>query len=139
MILSTKFSLSIYNDFRNNILPKYRKLEKEHDLLMRSYVKSLIETYPEKTFFADANSTLRLTYGKVEGSLPKDGITYNWFTTIDGIVEKFNTGESDYKIPNRLLELYNQKIMVNMDQVVLLIFVSLALITPQVEIPEVQL
>ena len=105
----SKFSLSIYNDFRNNILPKYRELEKEHDLLMRSYVKSLIETYPEKTFFADANSTLRLTYGKVEGSLPKDGITYNWFTTIDGIVEKFNTGESDYKIPNRLLELYNQK------------------------------
>ena len=46
----SKFSLSIYNDFRNNILPKYRKLEKEHDLLMRSYVKSLIETYPEKLF-----------------------------------------------------------------------------------------
>jgi hypothetical protein len=105
----SKFSLSIYNDFRKNILPNYRQLEKEHDLLMRTYLKSLIETYPEKTFFADANSTLRLTYGKVEGSLPRDGITYNWFTTIDGIVENFNTGESDYKIPKRLLELYNQK------------------------------
>ena len=105
----SEFSLSIYNHFRNNILPNYRKLEKEHNQLMRSYLKSLIDTYPEKTFFADANSTLRLTYGKVEGSLPRDGITYNWFTTIDGVVEKFNAGESDYKIPKRLLELYKQK------------------------------
>ena len=35
----SKFSLSIYNDFRNNILPKYRQLEKEHDLLMKTYLK----------------------------------------------------------------------------------------------------
>ena len=76
---------------------------------MRKYVSSLMEAFPEKTFWADANSTLRLTYGKVEGSAPRDGMNYNWFTTIDGIVEKYNTGNPDFKIPERLLELYKRK------------------------------
>ncbi len=76
---------------------------------MRVYVKSLMEAFPEKTFWADANSTLRLTYGKVEGSAPRDGMQYTCYTTIDGIIEKYNTGEDDYKIPERLLELYKQK------------------------------
>ena len=44
-----------------------------------------MESYPERSFFSDANSTMRLTYGKVEGSKPRDGMSYDWFTTIDGI------------------------------------------------------
>lgn len=68
-----------------------------------------MESDSNKTFFADANSTIRLTYGKVEGSKPRDGMSYNWFTTIDGIVEKYNTGASDFEVPERLLELHRQK------------------------------
>ena len=76
---------------------------------MKQYVNSLMNTYPNKSFWADANSTLRLTYGKVEGSAPRDGMEYTWFTTIDGIVEKYNTGEADFEVPQRLLDLYEEK------------------------------
>ena len=76
---------------------------------MGKYLKSLMESYPERSFFSDANSTMRLTYGKVEGSKPRDGMSYDWFTTIDGIIDKYNTGESDFKIPTRLQNLYNEK------------------------------
>ena len=103
------FASNLYNHFLNDILPNYRKFEEEHQVLMREYLKSLMESYPERSFFSDANSTMRLTYGKIEGSKPRDGISYDWFTTIDGIIDKFNTGESDFKIPDRLNDLYQQK------------------------------
>ena len=77
-------------------------------------MKILLIIIQIKYFFADANSTIRLTYGKIEGSNPKDGIGYNWFTTIDGIIEKYNTGSLDYEIPEKLMTLYDQKIMENM-------------------------
>jgi len=103
------FSSNLYNHFLNVILPHYRKLEEEHQILMGKYLKSLMESYPEKSFFSDANSTMRLTYGKVEGSKPRDGMSYDWFTTIDGIIDKYNTGEADFKIPTRLQNLYDEK------------------------------
>lgn len=103
------FASNLYNHFLNDILPQYRKLEEEHQNLMGKYLKSLMESYPERSFFSDANSTMRLTYGKVEGSKPRDGMSYDWFTTIDGIIEKYNTGEADFKIPTRLQNLYDEK------------------------------
>jgi hypothetical protein len=103
------FASNLYKHFLNDILPKYRKLEEEHQFLMGKYLKSLMDSCPEKSFFSDANSTMRLTYGKVEGSKPRDGMSYDWFTTIDGIMDKYNTGESDFKIPTRLQSLYHEK------------------------------
>ena len=103
------FASNLYNHFLNDILPQYRKLEEEHQNLMGKYLKSLMESYPERSFFSDANSTMRLTYGKVEGSKPRDGMSYDWFTTIDGIIDKYNTGEADFKIPTRLQNLYDEK------------------------------
>ena len=103
------FASNLYKHFLNDVLPNYRKFTEEHQVLMGEYLKSLMESYPERSFFSDANSTMRLTYGKIEGSKPRDGMYYDWFTTIDGIIDKFNTGESDFKIPDRLNDLYQQK------------------------------
>jgi hypothetical protein len=103
------FSFILKSHIDNNIIPELRKLYKQENIYMRKYVNSLMNSFPEKTFWADANSTLRLTYGKAEGSSPRDGMDYKWFTTIDGIVEKYNTGEDDFKVPKRLLELHKEK------------------------------
>ena len=103
------FSSILKTHMDNNIVPELRKLYKQENILMRKYVKSLMNSFPDRKFWADANSTLRLTYGKVEGSAPRDGMNYNWYTTMDGIVEKYNTGNADFKIPQRFLELYEEK------------------------------
>ena len=73
------------------------------------FCKKFDDGLSRKSFWADANSTLRLTYGKVEGSAPRDGMQYTWFTTMDGIIEKYNTGEADFEVPQRLLDLYEEK------------------------------
>ena len=100
---------SLLTHFLNEVRPSFSQMTQDEEKLMKSFVKSLMMAYPEKSFWADANSTLRLTYGKVEGSAPRDGMQYTWFTTMDGIIEKYNTGEADFEVPQRLLDLYQEK------------------------------
>lgn len=98
-----------FESYNTAIRPTYARLTTDIDNLMRLYVKAQQELNPNKTFWADANSTLRLTYGKVEGSEPKDGVYYNYYTTIDGIMEKYDPTNVDFELPERLISLYEQK------------------------------
>lgn len=77
--------------------------------LQRKYMKAQMEMQPEKLFYPDANSTLRITYGKVDDFTPADGIQYRHITTLDGIMEKDNPEIYDYRVPERLKKLYLAK------------------------------
>ena len=102
-------SKSILNSYENDVKPAYYTNYFLMQDEMKKYVKAQMIYFPKKTFWADANSTLRLTYGKVEGSSPRDGMNYNWFTTLDGIIAKNNTGNPDFEITPRLRELWEKK------------------------------
>lgn len=91
------------------VKPAYVSNQKEVNLLMRNYTHLQKELFFEDHFWPDANSTLRLTFGKAEGSKPRDGMTYTYRTTLDGIIQKNNTGNKDFKIPDRLRELWQAK------------------------------
>ncbi len=89
----------------------------EHDRLnaaiddqMRVFVKGITELVPEMKFSYDANSTLRLTYGKVEGSTPYDGMAYTFGTTHTGILQKSVMDKPDYKIDEKLKGLLEAKL-----------------------------
>ncbi|TSA38926.1 MAG: S46 family peptidase [Porphyromonadaceae bacterium] len=87
-------------------------LAKGQDLLpelQRKYMKAQMEMQPEKLFYPDANSTLRITYGKVDDFMPADGIQYKYITTLDGIMEKDNPEIYDYRVPEKLKQLYLSK------------------------------
>ena len=73
------------------------------------YLKALQEYKKGKQFYPDANSTMRVTYGKVEGVQPQDGVTYNYFTTLDGAVRKHNPAVEEFQLPSRMLDLYASK------------------------------
>ena len=77
--------------------------------LMRTYVKGMMEQYPDSNFFPDANLTLRVAYGHVEGFRPKDATYYTAYSTIDGIMEKENPDIYDYRVMPRLKELWQKK------------------------------
>ena len=65
--------------------------------------------FPNKKVWPDANSTMRITYGKIEGSSPYDGMTYTHYTTIDGIMQKYDPTNPDFQLTDRFIELYNKK------------------------------
>ncbi|MFT4724108.1 MAG: hypothetical protein ACI971_002114 [Colwellia sp.] len=74
------------------------------------YMEALIAYFNDKKLpvYADANSTLRITYGNVKGYSPVDGLTATPFTTLEGIVEK-DTGIKPFNASKKQLELIKSK------------------------------
>lgn len=88
---------------------KYAQFDAELSALMEDYVKAMMLVFPDKRYWPDANSTLRVTYGKVEGSEPRDGVEYTPYTTMDGILAKYIPGHRDFDLPDRLIQLGKTK------------------------------
>jgi hypothetical protein len=62
-----------------------------------------------KKFYPDANSTMRITYGKVMSYQKIDGINFNYFTTLDGMMAKYKPNDEEFDLPQELIKLYNDK------------------------------
>ena len=88
---------------------QYNTADDNIQRLMRTYIKGMMEQYPDSNFFPDANLTLRVAYGHVEGFRPKDATYYTAYSTIDGIMEKENPDVYDYRVEPRLKELWQRK------------------------------
>ena len=104
-----KLSQELSTIFNEELLDDLRVYFGQRNAIMKQYVKGKYEMYPDEKHWSDANSTLRLTYGKLEGSVPRDGMIYTPHTTFEGIIEKYNTGNEDYDLLPRMLELYEAK------------------------------
>ncbi len=100
---------SMHRFLGTSIQPPMRKIAASNDSLQRLYMKGLMDMQPDYRFYPDANFTLRVTYGKVEGYSPADAIYYKHFTTLEGILEKENPDIYDYVVEDRLKELYDKK------------------------------
>ena len=75
----------------------------------RTWMAGVMEFVPDRTQYPDANSTMRLTYGKVQDYYPYDAVHYNWYTTLDGVVQKHKPGDYEFDLPQRLIDLNNKK------------------------------
>ena len=95
--------------YSNTKRETYNAADDNIQRLMRTYIKGMMEQYPDSNFFPDANLTLRVTYGHVEGFKPKDATYYTAYSTIDGIMEKENPDIYDYRVEPRLKELWKAK------------------------------
>ena len=95
--------------YTKNVLPKYDELNLKNIATQRTYMKAILELFPNNRIFPDANSTLRVTYGKVKGYKPNDAITYEPFTYLDGVMEKYVPGDYEFDVPKKLIDLYNSK------------------------------
>jgi hypothetical protein len=77
--------------------------------LQRQYMRALIEVFPQRRFYPDANSTLRLSYGLVEGYSPSDTVDYDYATHLDGVIAKYQPGDYEFDLPKKLLDLHKDK------------------------------
>jgi hypothetical protein len=95
--------------FSQSVSIPFTTIGNELNLLYRTYVKGLMEMQPNRVFYPDANSTLRVSFGHVDGYSPRDAVDYIHFTTLDGIVEKGKMGVYDYVVPQKLIDLHTSK------------------------------
>lgn len=92
-----------------SVFPQFQYDEREINELQKLYIKGQQEVFKDKKFYPDANSTLRVAYGKVNSYEPKDGVKYNYYTTLDGIMEKYIPGDEEFDVPAKLIDLYKKK------------------------------
>ena len=84
-------------------------LENSQARAYRLWTAGVREMMPDHNWSADANSTMRMTYGHVGSYVPKDGVIYNHYTTLEGVMEKEDPNNPEFVVPPRLKELYNAK------------------------------
>ena len=75
----------------------------------KQFIAGLIEMKPEKDFYPDANSTMRLTYGTVGDYEPRDAVLYYHYTTLEGVMEKEDPTEYEFTVTDKLKELYETR------------------------------
>lgn len=104
-----RLATAITSYYTKVVLPQFNYDELQILELQKEYMQGLKDNVKNKKFYPDANGTMRVAYGKVDDYKPKDGLEYGHYTTIDGMIEKNNTGNPDYSVMPRLVELYNNK------------------------------
>jgi hypothetical protein len=104
-----KYATSIYMGYVKNVAKQFSEFNKQETVLMKTYLEGIMVMFPNKKVWPDANSTMRITYGKIEGSAPYDGMKYTHYTTIDGIMQKHDPSNPDFQLTERFVELYNKK------------------------------
>ena len=85
------------------------RLSSEITRLNRDYMALQMEYDRNRTFYPDANSTLRVAYGKIEGYNSRDAVCFDYYSTLKGIIEKDNPEIFDYDVPEKLKQLYSLK------------------------------
>jgi len=101
--------MSFYSRYLTGYANHYQMLMTNQDSLQRIYMKAIMEMETDRILFPDANFTLRVSYGVVNDYYPRDGIYYDYQTSLEGIMEKDNPDIYDYRVPERLKELYRAK------------------------------
>lgn len=103
------FAKACYFNYIERVLPNTEKFDSINNIEGSRYIKALMEMQPTRLFYPDANSTMRLTYGSVKAYAPKDGVDFKYYTTLEGVMEKENPDDFDFKVPAKLKELYAKK------------------------------
>lgn len=99
-----------------SVMKKYRevvaKINEANNVLTtgnRAFVAGLREMDPGKKFYPNANSTMRMSYGKILDYYPADAVHYNFFTTLEGVMEKEDSTSEEFIVPSAIEQLWKSK------------------------------
>ncbi|HSN49873.1 MAG TPA: S46 family peptidase, partial [Bacteroidales bacterium] len=104
-----ELAISIFSRLEKDINPALSKFNIQIDSLQRIYMDGQMQMQRNKLFYPDANSSLRISYGKIDDYEPADGVHYNYFTTSQGILQKEDSTVYDYAVDSKLKSLFQRK------------------------------
>jgi len=109
----TDVAANLFSDlltyFSTTVSGQLNEAQDKINRLQRDYMRAQMEVFREKTFYPDANSTMRVTYGKAMSYEPRDAVKYEIYTYLDGVMEKYKPGDYEFDVPEKLRELYAKK------------------------------
>jgi hypothetical protein len=95
--------------YNEKVVGKYNEINERIADLQQTYMKAQMEVFKNKTFYPDANSTMRVSYGRVQHYKPRDAVSYSTKTYLDGVMEKYVPGDYEFDVPAKLQELYKNQ------------------------------
>ncbi len=104
-----QYAVSYVSNYTTNFQPKVDAFNAKKAELSKQYVREQMLQKPNKNFYPDANSTMRISYGKVLGYEPQDAVHYDINTTLDGLMAKYKPGSEEFDVPQQLVDLYKAK------------------------------
>jgi Peptidase S46 len=104
-----QLAMDMQQTYAGAISGKLNEHQASINRLQRTYMQAQMDVFSGKTFYPDANSTLRLTYGNVKPYKPRDGVKYDFYTYLDGVMEKYKPGDYEFDVPQKLVDLYAKK------------------------------
>jgi hypothetical protein len=111
-VLQRDTVFQISQQFNNHIIQiRNRTTDAQADLDRgnRLFVRGLMEMHPDRHFYPDANSTMRVTYGTIQGYRPADAVIYEHYTTMEGLVAKHQPEDEEFDVPQKLLDLIDNR------------------------------
>ncbi|MCB0697972.1 MAG: S46 family peptidase, partial [Chitinophagaceae bacterium] len=104
-----RYALSFARNYKEVYEPKIDKYKDSKEALKKKYIRGLMEMKKNDLFYPDANSTMRISYGQVLSYSPQDAVHYDYYTTLDGFMEKYKPGDDEFDAPAELVSLYKKK------------------------------
>lgn len=104
-----RYALSFARNYNEVYKPKIEKYNDEKAALKKKYIKGMMLKNRDGSFYPDANSTMRITYGQVKSYSPQDAVHYDYYTTLDGFMDKYKPGDDEFDAPQELITLYKNK------------------------------
>ncbi|WP_341840604.1 S46 family peptidase [Chitinophaga caseinilytica] len=106
---ATRLLIGLRNGYAELVSKPHDAIQSDINRLQRRYMQAQMDVLKDRRFYPDANSTLRLTYGKVGGYSPRDAVEYDFMTTLDGVMEKYKPGDYEFDVPEKLRQLHASK------------------------------
>ena len=98
-------TLSKFRELYQNRL----QLNMNYEKGQRLFIAGLMEMMDNKVFYPDANSTMRFSYGTVQDYFPRDAVHYDYYTTLNGVIQKEDSSDWEFLVPEKLTELFKNK------------------------------
>jgi Peptidase S46 len=107
--IAFQLNMDMQRTYSKNVTGKLNEIQARINQLQRQYMQAQMDVFTDKKFYPDANSTLRVTYGNVKPYQPRDGVKYDYYSYMDGIMEKYKPGDYEFDVPQKMIDLYKKK------------------------------
>lgn len=107
--LAYNLASTFVRNYNGKYAPMFQQFNAKNTEWGRLYLKGIMEMNPNRVMYPDATFTMRVTYGKVDDYKPRDGVAYDYVTTMKGVMEKYKPGDYEFDLPANYLDLARRK------------------------------
>jgi Peptidase S46 len=107
--VAVNYAMSLTKNFKETLEPKQKEFLLAMTDLNKSYQAGLLAKNAGQLMYPDANSTMRLSYGNVKAYRPKDAVSFNYYTTAEGLLEKYKAGDKEFDLQDNIVTLLKNK------------------------------